>query len=238
MPIAPEYLQPTAILDSDHPEVRRYALETVGTAREDATLAAVRLFYAVRDDIWYDPYYPFYRPEHYRASAVLRSRRGYCISKAGLLCALGRACRIPSRLGFADVRNHLATRELIERMGGDVFVYHGFTEFFLGGKWVKATPTFNQELCRKHRVAPLEFDGRTDAVFQPFNLEAAQYMTYVRYHAPQADIPLETILAAWRAAYGAERVNSWIAASEAAGGRSAHDFNRETVWQGSEKNKG
>jgi len=238
MPIAPEYLQPTAILDSDHPEVRRYALETVGTAREDAPLAAVRLFYAVRDDIWYDPYYPFYRPEHYRASAVLRSRRGYCISKAGLLCALGRVCGIPSRLGFADVRNHLATRELIERMGGDVFVYHGFTEFFLGGKWVKATPTFNQKLCRKHRVAPLEFDGRTDAVFQPFNLEAAQYMTYVRYHAPQADIPLETILAAWRAAYGAERVNSWIAASEAAGGSSAHDFNRETDWQGSEKNKG
>jgi transglutaminase-like putative cysteine protease len=232
MPLAPAYLQPTAILDSGHPEVRRYALATVGEARDDAAAAAVRLFYAVRDDIWYDPYVPFYRAEHYRASRVLESRRGFCISKAGLLCALGRACGIPSRLGFADVRNHLATRELIARMGGDLFVYHGFTEFYLGGKWIKATPTFNQELCRKHRVAPLEFDGRSDAVFQPFNLEAAQYMTYVRYHPPQADIPLEAILTAWRAAYGQERVESWIAAIEAAGGRSAQDFSRETVWRG------
>ena len=189
MPMAPEYLQPTAILDSGHPEVRRYALAAVGDARDDAAVAAVRLFYAVRDDIWYDPYVAFYRAEHYRASSVLKSRRGFCISKAGLLCALGRACGIPSRLGFADVRNHLATRELIARMGGDLFVYHGFTEFYLGGRWIKATPTFNKELCRKHRVAPLEFDGRTDAVFQPFNLEAAQYMTYVRYHAPPGRHP-------------------------------------------------
>ena len=238
MPTAPEYLQPTAIIDSDHPEIRRYAGDTVGPAENEPVSAAVRLYYAVRDDIWYDPYYPFYRPEHYRASNVLRSRRGYCISKAALLCALGRACGIPSRLGFADVRNHLATRQLIARLGGDVFVYHGFTELYLDGKWIKATPTFNKELCRKHRVAPLEFDGRSDAVFQPYNLEAAQYMEYVRYHPSQADVPVDTILAAWRAVYGTERVNQWIEEIEAAGGRSAHDFERETVWQGAGKGNG
>ena len=238
MPIAPEYLQPTAILDSDHPEVRRYALAAVGDARDDAAAAAVRLFYAVRTTSGTIPTVPFYRAEHYRASSVLKSRRGFCVNKAGLLCALGRVCGIPSRLGFADVRNHLATRELIAHMGGDLFVFHGFTEFYLGGKWIKATPTFNKELCRKHRVAPLEFDGRTDAVFQPFNLEAAQYMTYVRHHAPQTDIPLEAILTAWRAAYGEQRVESWIEAIEAAGGHSAHDFSRETVWRGPQNSGG
>jgi hypothetical protein len=31
--------------------------------------------------------------------------------KAGLLCALARAGNIPARLSFADVRNHLATRQ-------------------------------------------------------------------------------------------------------------------------------
>jgi transglutaminase-like putative cysteine protease len=75
---------------------------------------AVKLYYAVRDGIKYNPYLPFFRPEHFRASNVLKSGQGYCITKASLLCALGRACNIPTRVGFANVRNHLATRQWIE----------------------------------------------------------------------------------------------------------------------------
>ena len=30
-------------------------------------------------------------------------------------------------------------------MGTDLFVYHGYAELFLDGKWVKATPAFNVE---------------------------------------------------------------------------------------------
>ena len=102
---------PTAIIDSDHREIMEHALKTVGDSK-DPIERATRLYYAVRDGIWYDPYYPFYRPEHYRASHILKGGRGYCVCKASLLCALGRASRIPSRLGFANVRNHLATRQL------------------------------------------------------------------------------------------------------------------------------
>jgi len=227
------YLGPTAILDADHPRVLAFAREKAAGA-PDAVSAAVRLYYAVRDGIWYDPYLPFYRPEHYRASGVLAAGRAFCIGKAGLLCALARAVGIPSRVGFADVRNHLATRQLIAFLGSDVFVYHGFTEFFLEGRWVKATPAFNAELCRRHGVAPLEFNGREDSLFQPFNEEKRRFMEYLREHGSFADIPVAAIVAAMRRVYGEERVEGWIRAFEAAGGRSIRRFESEEVIRGEE----
>ena len=70
---------------------------------------------------------------------------------------------VPSKVGFADVRNHLCTPRLRALMGSDVFIYHGITELFLDGKWVKATPTFNIGLCERFGVIPLDFDGHADA---------------------------------------------------------------------------
>jgi transglutaminase-like putative cysteine protease len=226
--IDPEYLQPTAIIDSDHPRIVEYAREVAGEAREPIE-QAVKIYYAVRDGIRYNPYTPFYRPEHYRASSVLAWRQGYCVCKASLLCALGRALHIPSRVGFATVRNHLATRQLLEYLGSDLFVYHGYTDFFLEGKWVKATPAFNKTLCERHRVAPLEFNGREDSVFQPYNRENRQFMEYVDFIGTYADIPVVEIVEAWTKAYGPERVQSWIDGFEAAGTK--HDFYREEVVQ-------
>jgi transglutaminase-like putative cysteine protease len=224
------YLLPTAILDSDHPAVKDYAADVSrrGTG-QTAVDIAVRLYYAVRDGIWYDPYLPFYKPEHYRASRVLHNGRSFCVGKAALLCALGRACGIPSRIGFADVRNHLATRQLREFLGSDLFVFHGYTEFLLEAKWVKATPAFNVELCRRHRVAPLEFDGHADSLFHPYNEESQLFMEYVHDHGAYADIPVERIVEAWSETYGKERVRNWIAAFEASGDRSNRRFDAEDV---------
>jgi len=227
--ISAQYLRPTAILDSDHPDIAAYAAEAVSGSGGDPRKQAVRLFYAVRDAIWYDPYSPFYLPEHYRASRILASGRGYCVSKAGLLCALGRACGIPARIGFATVRNHLSTRQLTDRMGSDLFVYHGFTEFLLSGRWVKATPAFNVELCRRHRVAPLEFNGIDDAVFQRYSSDKKPYMEYIEDHGSFADVPVERIVGAWKDAYGSDRVEGWIRAFENAGGRSWRDFDKEEI---------
>ena len=224
----PRYLNPTAVIDSDHPAIGAHAAKTVGGST-DPLDQAVKLYYAVRDGIWYDPYYPFYLREHYRASNVLKSGRGYCVCKASLLCALGRACRIPSRIGFATVKNHLATRQLLEFLGSDLFVYHGYVEFFLENKWVKATPAFNRELCERHKVAPLEFNGREDSVFHSFNLEHQKFMEYTADHGVFADIPLDRILAAWKATYGVERVSGWIENFEKHGTLSGRDFFKEDV---------
>jgi len=224
------YLAPTATIDSDHPRIQAHARRVAGPdAGCDPVAAAVRLYYDVRDGIWYDPYLPFYRPRHFRASFVLAQQRAFCIGKAGLLCALGRAIGIPSRVGFADVRNHLTTRQFLEFLGSDLFVFHGYTEFFLEGQWVKATPAFNAELCRRHRVAPLEFNGREDSIFQPFNEDRRQFMEYVADHGVFADIPVDRILAAMQATYGEARVRQWIEAYERDGESTARSFEREDV---------
>lgn len=221
------YLMPTAIIDSDHEAIKNYAADALSDASDDPVDKAVKLYYAVRDEIWYDPYLPFYRPEHYRASNVLKRGRAFCIGKATLLCALGRASGIASRVGFADVRNHLATKQLLEFLGSDLFTYHGFTEFYLNGEWLKATPAFNIQLCKRHKVTPLEFNGREDSIFHSFNLEKKQFMEYVADHGAYADIPVDEIVDGWRKVYGEDRVQQWIEGYEASPDASGRDFDSE-----------
>ena len=223
-----QYLEPTEIIDSTHPEIRAFAGKKLAGTK-DPIDKAVRLYYAVRDDIWYDPYYPFYLPKHYRASNVLKARRGFCIPKLSLLCAAARASGIPARAGFADVRNHLATRQLLEFMGSDIFVFHGFAELFLEGKWVKATPAFNKELCERHGVEPLEFNGREDSIFQPYGAGNRRFMDYLKFHGTFPDIPVKEIVDAFEKTYGRERVRGWIDSFEKYGDVRKGRFDTEDV---------
>jgi len=187
-----QYLRPTYYIDSDDPRIAAFAWEAIGDATTPLD-KAVRLYYAVRDRIVYDPYSVELVPEAFRASHCLAEGRGFCIYKAGLLAAAGRAAGIPSRLGFADVKNHLATERLKALMKTDVFYYHGYSEFHLDGRWVKATPAFNIELCEKFRVLPLEFDGREDSIFHPFDADGRQHMEYVAERGSFADMPFAAI---------------------------------------------
>lgn len=232
-----QYLEPTKIIDSDNETIIDYARNAINDAGKDPISRAVKLYYAVRDPIWYNPYLPFYRPEHFRASNVLKNGKAFCVGKASLLCALGRACKIPSRVGFATVRNHLATRQLLEFLGSDLFAYHGFVEFYLDDKWVKATPAFNLELCKRHKVIPLEFNGREDSIFHPYNTEQRQFMEYVDFHGTYADIPVDEIVAGWEKVYGKDRIKQWIAAYEKSDGTSGRDFESEEVYLGKDDNQ-
>lgn len=224
------FLAPTSIIDSDHPDVAAFARMSVGHS-VDPVERAVKLYLAVRDSIRYDPYTPFHLPEHYRASRVLKRGRGFCIPKASLLCACARSMGIPSRLGFANVRNHLATRQLLEFLGANLFVFHAFVELHLDGKWVKATPAFNRELCERHRVPPLEFDGHEDSVFQPYNLENQKYMEYEGFLGSYVDVPVAEIVSAWESTYGKERVSGWIRQFSETDGRAGASFEKEEVLQ-------
>ena len=91
------------------------------------------------------------------------------------------------------MKNHLTSPTLTERMGTDLFAFHGYTEFLLEGKWVKATPAFNIEMCRRFRVKPLEFDGRKDSIFHPFDQDERRHMEYLRDRGTYADVPVEEI---------------------------------------------
>ena len=196
---APALLEPSWYLDGDEPRLNDFAHRAAGTG--SARERAVRLYYAVRDEIIYDPYGLAMEPWEFKASATLARRKGFCVTKSALMAAVARAIGIPARLGYADVKNHLTTERLRQRMGNDLFVYHGFTELWLDGKWVKATPVFNIELCQRFRVLPLEFDGTTDSIFHPFDADGRRHMEYVNMRGTYDDLPFEEIRRVFYATY-------------------------------------
>jgi transglutaminase-like putative cysteine protease len=214
-------LAPGKLIDSGAPSVVEFARRVVGDARGRAERAR-RLYRAVRDEIRYDPYRIGRRPEEHSASVTLERGWGYCIAKAALLAAGARSLGIPARLGFADVRNHLTSDRLQQALGTDLMVFHGYAELHLGGRWVKATPAFNRSLCDKIGIAPLEFDGEHDSVFQPLDREGRRHMEYVRDRGVRLDVPFEEMWAAWREVYG-PRMGEAAASSDG----DWRDFERE-----------
>ncbi|KAF0863714.1 transglutaminase family protein [Pseudomonas sp. LD120] len=183
-----EYLRPSRFIDSDHPAVVEFAESHRGASR-DPLQQAVSLYYAVREAVRYNPYTFSRDPETLRGSHALARGESYCVPKATLLAGCARHCGIAARIGLADVRNHLSTPRLLALLRSDVFAMHGYTEFYLQGRWVKATPAFNQRLCELFDVAPLDFDGRQDSVFHPFNRKGEQLMEYLVDHGQFADVP-------------------------------------------------
>jgi transglutaminase-like putative cysteine protease len=195
------YLAPGNYVDSDKPSVVAFAHAHASAAMSPVEIA-VCLYYAVRDGFRYDPYNCDTSEQGLKASRVLEIGRGFCIPKAALLAAAARVMGVPSRLGYADVRNHLTSPRLLEMMGTDLFVFHGYTELWLDGHWVKATPAFNRSLCEKAGLHPLEFDGRADSVFHEFDASERRHMEYVRERGSYADLPRDTLLSVWGETYG------------------------------------
>jgi len=197
----PRYLAPAEFVDSNHPAIIAFARETAGPGGSELD-RILRLFHAIRDDIRYDPYMPMTQKESFRASACLLTRRGWCVTKAALLAACARVLAVPARCGYADVRNHLATRKLLETMGTDIFYWHSYCDLYLEGKWVKATPAFNRSLCDRFGLKPLEFDGRSDSLFHEFDRAGNRHMEYIRFRGTWADVPYKEIITTFAAEYG------------------------------------
>jgi transglutaminase-like putative cysteine protease len=194
-----QYLGSGRFIDSAHPAVIDFSRKNSKGKSERER--AVSLYYAVRDAIRYNPFLDLRSDAVFTASAVLAAGEGFCIGKAALLAAGARAAGIQARVGFADVKNHLTSPRLTETMGSDLFVFHGYAELHLDGRWVKATPAFNLALCSKFRVKPLEFDGRDDSIFHPFDEDNRRHMEYLRSRGSYADVPVQEIQHAFREAY-------------------------------------
>ena len=199
--IDPAWLAPTWFLDSDSDEVAAFAAQATGDATSP-TETAVALFHAVRDGFRYDPYVKAEGPADYRASSVAQTAANWCTPKSVLLTAAARHCDIPARLGFADVRNHLTSEKLSAKMGTDLFIWHGYTEFLLEGRWLKASSAFNIEMCDRFGVKVLDFDGTADALMHPFDEEGNRHMEYVNQRGSFDDLPLDQIQADFDQVYG------------------------------------
>ena len=216
----PAWLAATEFLDYRHPAIRDFVAATVdggGTAKDQA----VRLYYAVRDGIRYDPYSASMQREAMRASTTVINRVGYCVPKALLYAACLRAVGIAARPGFADVKNHLSTEKLTRLMGTDIFAWHGYVSMWLNDKWVKATPAFNLDMCQRFGVRPLDFDGETDSLMHPYNSANQRHMEYVRQRGEFDDLPYEELVGDMHRMYP-----QLVALSE---GEAGGDFDHETI---------
>lgn len=196
----PSYLSATYFIDKEHPDIVDFSMGHTDPEASELD-RAISLYYAVRDQIRYDPYSIQLEKETMKASAILAKKRGFCVAKAVVLAACLRQQNIPARLGFADVKNHLTTGKLKSLMGTDIFVWHGYTDIHLEGKWVKATPAFNRSLCDAFHVKPLAFDGRHDSVFHPYDTLGNRHMEYVTDHGFFEDLPWDRIVAGCKEAY-------------------------------------
>jgi len=186
------YLRPTPNIDADNENIIEAARRlTTGCSSDQQR--AMKLFYFVRDEIKYNVYMISVFIEDFRASRILEWGKGYCVQKAVLLAALGRASGIPSRLVFAKIKNHKLPAHILEMTGTNIFPRHGYNQLFLGGKWVSAAATFDKELCEKNGLPTVEFDGRSNAVLPERDLKGEPFIEYVEKFTPRDDLPFEWI---------------------------------------------
>ncbi|ETR73740.1 MAG: transglutaminase domain-containing protein, partial [Candidatus Magnetoglobus multicellularis str. Araruama] len=161
---------------------------------KDPKTKAIRLFYAVRDNIQYDPYTFNLKPDQLKASYVLKQKKTYCVPKAVLMTSVIRAAGIPARLGYANLINHTISNDLKTILNTNVLAWHGYTEVYLKDSWIRITPAFNVELCKYLNVPPVEFDGESHAIFPSADNDGNKHMEYIEYHGTFDDVPLETIV--------------------------------------------
>ncbi len=202
------YLRPTPRIDCDNDSIQETA-HNLTEGLYEVTDRAKSLFYFVRDQFKYIPYVSYDFFKNYRASNTLQKGTGFCVEKATLLIALARAVNIPGRLHLVDIRNHLIPGHLIERMGTNLFSNHGYSELYLHGRWIKATPAFDLKMCQENRIIPVEFDGTNDALFHPYNLDGLLHIEYINDYGCYDDVPVEEIINAWIEVYGTDLLEDW-----------------------------
>lgn len=202
------YLEPTWFIDADNPKIMEAAQQLTAACCRDQE-KVVKLFYFVRDQIHYNMYDTSANKENYPASAVLNTGHGWCVQKAILLAALGRACGIPSRLIIVAIRNHKSPAEAHEIMGTDVFFPHAYNQFYIDGLWIKCAATFDKDICERIGVATVEFDGVNDAILPGLDLVGQPYIDYLEEFGYYADFPWEWVWEKSSDVYG-EKLRNWM----------------------------
>ena len=187
------YLQATPYIESEHPLIQGKTEEiTRGLSSEMEK--AVKLFNYVRDKCHYNMYATTGDIEAYRASAILTKGQGWCVQKEVLLAALCRAAGIPCGLLLVTICNHKSPPEAVKMMQTNIFFPHMYNSIFLNGKWVKAAPTFDKEVCERAGVPVVNFDGLNDAILPDKDLQGNPYIEYLDDYGMYPDLPWDFIL--------------------------------------------
>jgi transglutaminase-like putative cysteine protease len=161
-----EYLEPTQLIDSDHPDVVAEAMRLIRGSRGEREKLE-RIYYFVRDM----PYailasFRDLAEGKRRASDVLHAGHAFCMGKASSFVALCRAAGIPARVGFQqlDCPDKPFMSEEVRRLWGDrTLPWHSLGEAYLGGKWLRLDATIDAATANaKGRPYARQFDGEHD----------------------------------------------------------------------------
>lgn len=183
-----KYLKSTDFLDFEHPTFNTFC---ASIPNELSQVELVKwLYLKVRDGFLYDPYHLDLRPEGLVASTICTKKRAWCVEKSIVLAALARKYGIPSRLGFANVINHIGVEKLLTYLQKKEIVFHGYVELFIENQWVKCTPAFDKRICALSKVEPLVWDGKTDSMFQAFD-DQRKFMEYTHFYGDFEDVPVD-----------------------------------------------
>jgi hypothetical protein len=60
---------------------------------------------------------------------------------------------------------------------------------------------FNRTLCRLYRIDPLDFDGRADSLYHPYDRDGRRHMEFLHTHGEFADLPYDLVVGGLRAAH-------------------------------------
>ncbi len=188
-----KYLDSTYFFDIESDVIQALVADYKGEelSHKEKTIA---LYNKIRDDWWYDPYSISLTKENYKASAIGKKTKGNCVEKSIILIACLRALGIPARLHLGKVKNHIAVEKLTEKFGSNELTPHGMVNVYLNGEWLKMSPAFNDKLCEKFNVEPLEFDGENNSFLQQYNGEGSLFMEYVDDYGYFEDVPLNFMI--------------------------------------------
>ncbi len=191
-------LEPTEFMDSDSASIEALAQGVRGSG--PPAQQAVRLFDYVRDQIRYEFRAKLTR-EEYRASYTLEDKKGFCVQKAVLLCALLRAAQIPSAVVLCDLKDHTLPPRIVDAMGSDTMFHHGLNAIHLGGRWLLADASLSPDVVERKAYRRVDFNGDEDALFPVSTLDGSPHAQVVRFHGLYSDLPFQQMMAAFMAAY-------------------------------------
>ena len=192
-------LQPTGIIDAAHPSITR-CVASLGIDALPPAEKARSLFEFVRDEIRYE-FMAKLGKDEYVASRILADGKGFCVQKAVLLCALGRAAGIPTALVLSDLRDDTLPEKIVSAMGTNVMFHHGLNAFYLNGRWIKVDASLSPDIVDKKGYRLVEFDGVADALQAATTQAGAPHSEYVRFHGFYADLPFGQMMQAFTGAY-------------------------------------
>ena len=96
--------------------------------------------------------------------------------------------------------NHLGSDRLELYLRRKEITFHGYVNVFWKGNWSRCTPAFDKRVCRLQNVPVLEWDAKTDSLFQQ-ELAHGKFMEYTHYYGEFSDVPLELMEAEMKRFY-------------------------------------